>query len=84
MEKAILKTFMDWTRLRNNFLKTRSNKDKGHIKIRYSLQVAENDRFVIKSVYSRGSTMVAKPLNFRLPGSLKMRSESSFAFPSYP
>ena len=49
--------------------------------IRSNLQVAQNGRFVINPIYSRGSTMVAKFLDFGLSESLKMHSLGAFCSP---
>ena len=42
--------------------------------IHSNLQVAQNQTFVMNSVYSGGATMFTKILDFRLPESLKARS----------
>ena len=42
--------------------------------IRSNLLVAQNERFVINSVYPGGGTMVTKIFGFRFSESLKMRS----------
>ena len=46
-----------------------------------NLRIAQNERFVINPVYSRGSNMVVKILNFRLFESLKNALSRTFSSP---